>query len=298
MSKLNVLVAFPYWSDGHTELFARQDPDSYRLIIDSGAFTAFNSGHTIELDEYCVFLDRLRKRIPKFNAVQLDVFGDPEGSYKNLQKMRDRGFNVMPVFTRGETLERLNEFYEFNDYLMFGGIVTGAKNKNYIKWFLNRNRGRKTHWLGFVDMDFIIHYKPYSVDSSSWLSAARFGNMHVYLGRGRLKTIGKPDFARAPSKEILEALERHGLSQSEIKALGQVSSWTGTSITEAADTISARKGTAQFITTCANVLRSYDVERTIGTHIYLSASTCNWAETVFVARDFLRRRGALARYGG
>ena len=140
-AKLNVLVAYPYFSQSTREVL-EANAGTYRLIVDSGAFTAWNTGKEIKLDDYCAFLDTIAHLRP-FHAVQLDVFGDPEASQRNYETMVSRGYDVMPVFTRGESPEQLEHLYTLTDYIMFGGIVIGGKNRNYIKWFVNANKGRK-----------------------------------------------------------------------------------------------------------------------------------------------------------
>ncbi len=129
--KLNILVAFPYFSQQVYRFLMDKDPSTFRLIVDSGAFTAWNTGKHISMEDYCKFL----KTIPshwEYKAVQLDVYGNPEQTYTNYLRMLDAGYkDVMPVFTRGDTIERLEEFYSYTDYIMFGGIAIGGENKNY-----------------------------------------------------------------------------------------------------------------------------------------------------------------------
>lgn len=175
---LNVLVAFPYWGALVTEQLKTLDRSEYRLIVDSGAFSAWNRGAKIELDDYCRFLDSISQFRP-FYAVQLDVFGDPEASFRNLMVMRERGYDVMPVHTRGDSVEMLNRYYEMTDYIMFGGIVVGSENRGYVKWWLQQNQGRKAHWLGFVDVPFIKVYRPESADSTSWMTANIYGLLRL-----------------------------------------------------------------------------------------------------------------------
>ena len=55
-TKLNILVAFPYFSQGIYRFLSEKDPSTFRLIVDSGAFTAWNTGREIRLDDYMKFL--------------------------------------------------------------------------------------------------------------------------------------------------------------------------------------------------------------------------------------------------
>lgn len=291
MSKLNILIAYPYFKNNIFNLLKQRitELNDIRLIIDSGAFTAWNTGKKIELDDYCKFLDKIQDLHP-FKAVQLDVFGDPEKSYKNFLIMKDRGYDVMPVFTRGESLERLEELYKHTDYIMFGGIVIGGKNKNYAKWFLERNKGRKCHWLGFVKMDFIKKYKPESVDSSSWLSGGRFGNLGLYAGNGNLATVSKKVFAQKLPNNIISLLHRNGVSDAEIHYLTHNQAWVGSGNYNPKNGL---KSLAMMICTMGNVIRGIDVEKKIGTKIYLAVANSNLMEMIFQAKDTLITRGVL-----
>lgn len=183
LGKLNILIAYPYFSETNIRILeeaGREIP--IRLIIDSGAFTAWNTGREITLSGYCEFLDRVLPRLShlELEYVQLDVFNEPERTYDQLHQMLRSGYTPMPVFTRGDTLERLDEYYSLHDYLMFGGITIGGKNQNYVKWFMENNHNRKVHWLGFTRQDFLYVYRPTSCDSSSIASEHRFGNIAIF----------------------------------------------------------------------------------------------------------------------
>lgn len=287
---LNILTAFPYFKQDIIDTLSKWDHTKYRLIVDSGAFTAWNIGKTIEMEDYCRFLKSISHLKP-FNAVQLDVFGNPEKTYLNFLKMKEMGFDVMPVFTRGDTLARLEEFYTHTDYIMFGGIVTGGKNKNYVKWFLNQNKGRKCHWLGFVNMPFIKAYKPESVDSSSWCGTGRFGQLFLYNGSGEISTYKRADLIK--NRELLEKdFLRIGITQSEIEPLKYEVSWRGWQIGPT-EFKSPQKGYAQFISTLSHIKRMIDVEKKLGTKIYLAVGNQVQLDLIKYCYNFLKERGAI-----
>ena len=289
-TKLNILVAFPYFSQGVYRLLAEKDPSTFRLIVDSGAFTAWNTGKEIRLDEYMKFL----KTIPShwdYKAVQLDVFGNPEGTYENYHRMRDAGFeNVMPVFTRGDSLERLEEFYRHTNYIMFGGIVVGGQNTNYVKWFCEKNKGRDAHWLGFVNLPFMKHYRPKSVDSSSWSRGARFGTIEYYIGHGKIKIRSRKEFITTPPKEAFVYLKKSGFTDQEIVNLTKKEAWVSNGKYQ--PEVSA-KSLAFFITAVGHVQRAVDIEKNLGTHVYLAASADGQVATLFESMKFLKSRGIL-----
>jgi hypothetical protein len=263
---------------------------SFNLIVDSGAFTAWNTGREIRLDDYCKFLDSIAHLRP-FHAVQLDVFGDPAASHANLMTMQKRGYDVMPVFTRGDSLERLEEYYSMTDYIMFGGIVIGGKNQNYAKWFLNRNKGRKCHWLGFVNMPFMKKYKPESVDSSSWSGSARFGGLHLYMGGGKMKSFKKEVFRSPPSEEIVLAAARVGVKYEELRLLASDVCWSGAMAFMGDGWDRPKKAMAQFISTLSHMTRAHEIEKTLGTKVYLTGAGEQQNKHLFAAHEYLKERG-------
>ena len=289
-SPVNILVAYPYFKRPVLDFIKRQRRDTYRLIVDSGAFSAWNIGKQITLDEYCKFLESIGSISP-FKAVQLDVIGNPEATWKNFLIMKKRGFDVMPVFTRGDTIERLDEMYEHTDYIMFGGIVSGEGNLQYIKWFMERNKGRKVHWLGFCNADFVKHFKPYSVDSSSWASGSRFGTIHLYKGFGHLTSFHRSKFLTHPSKKIYEIAKKSGIGDEEIALLQAKNSWIET--TAVPSLIKPEKGTAKMLGCIASMHRAYDVEKNLGTQFYLAAAAAHQLEMIFESRKFLIRKGII-----
>lgn len=285
-NKVNILVAFPYFSQGIYQALREKDPSSFRLIVDSGAFTAWNTGKTIHLEEYCKFL----KTIPSdwdYKAVQLDVYGDPKKTYENYLRMLDMGFDkIMPVFTRGDTLEQLEKLYTFTDYIMFGGVAIGSQNQNYVKWFLSNNKGRKAHWLGFVQMPFIKHYKPFSVDSSSIYSAERYGTLQYYCGGGTLKSILRTECSKRPPDTVIHNLKKCGFTIDEILGLQKQDAWWGA----AEVPNSSLKGRASFMTVTSHVRRGLDVEENLGTRMYLALLRKDTIHTVMKALNFLKDR--------
>ena len=290
LPKLNVLVAFPYFSQGIRRYLSRLDPESFRLIIDSGAFTAWNTGQTITMQAYTNFL----RTIPAewdFRAVQLDVYGNPEATYQNWLQMLDMGWrDVMPVFTRGDEPARLDEFYKVVDCIMFGGIAFGGENKNYIKWFAEINKDRPAHWLGFVNMPFIKRYKPTSVDSSAITGAQRYGSIAYYTGGGQLSTIDKLSFQSTPPTDFVDSCQRLGFTMKEILQLGYRQAWIGSVHPPSKESL---RGFASFVSHCHHVYRAVMVEKHIGTKVYIACATELNLAGPFDALRFMRSRGVL-----
>ena len=278
--KLNILIAYPYFGERIFEFLKTQDPQKFRLIIDSGAFSAYNSGHDINIDDYIEFL----KRIPKeweIKVVQLDVIGDAQKTLRNLQYMHQKGIkNLMPVFTKGEDFKNLDRLYEYGERIMFGGITFGSGNKNYITKFIKENKGRPAHWLGFVDAPFIKTYKPASVDSSAQQASARFGSIASYCGGGRIATYDRKNL----DEKFSANLARIGKSKSIIPRLESDRSWKGNFLENNGK---IEKGFGIYISTLSHIKRAIEVEKRLGTQIYMACALTPAVKASFYCFDEL-----------
>jgi len=213
-NKINLLMAYPYIKPEIIPFIHKRQKD-FRFLIDSGAFTAWKSGKPIQLDDYCRFIEGLP--FEPFKYFTLDVIGDPEASFKNYQIMLDRGFTPIPIFTRGEDLSMVDEYYKTSDVLGIGGLVGTRKNKGFVKGIMQKIGKRKVHWLGFTNKTFISYYKPYMCDCSSWSYVMRWGYMLVYDMKGGFKTIYRKDFKKKLSKEIFDLISNLGVDPNDLR---------------------------------------------------------------------------------
>lgn len=287
--RINLLVAYPYFKRDIYDYLLQQDPADFRLMVDSGAFTAWKQGSEVDLKAYCDFIKGLP---PQWDvrAVQLDKMHDPEGTARNLQTMLDAGVqNVMPVFTRGDKPENLEAMYSISDYILLGGVAQGEGNAAYVKWFSEVNQGRKVHWLGFVKMPFIQKYKPTSVDSSSPNGTARFGNLSYYASGGVLKSANRSSFAKRPSQEFVSSMAKVGFHYGDIGKLATSKAWVGVAQSDHPE----GKGFASFVNYCHHLYRAIQVERNLGTHVYLALVTCAEVTAMFNALQHLKKVKAI-----
>lgn len=160
------------------------------FLLDSGAFTFFNSGKRVDWDEY---LEKYIAFINKYDVkyfFELDI--DVLVGYDRVLEFRRRlergtGKKCIPVwhFERGkdEWLRMCEEY----DYVAIGGLVSGGgeyarKHRRYFPWFIKtaHERGAKVHALGFTALADLAKYHFDSVDSTSWKSGGRFGQVHRF----------------------------------------------------------------------------------------------------------------------
>jgi hypothetical protein len=292
--KLNILIAFPYFSKGVLEELKKMDRNSYRLIVDSGAFSAHNSGEEVKLDDYCAFIKFLQDQPINLEAyVQLDVIFNELETLKNYRTMLERGFEPAPVFTRGSDEKYFQELCKQGEYVFVGGVQRGLNNRAFAKWVLENSSQYKVHLLAFIKPDFINHYKPYSVDSSSWSNTSRFG-MISYYDKGRINAVSKADFKDGPPKRFVEAVRRYGITDEMISCLQFNDSWT--SFEYRGEPLSAPvkvKGLAQFITIVTWIYYTIQAQNNVRTKIYMAIGQHLHLNIFNSAYQFLKAKKAI-----
>lgn len=253
----NLLIAYPYLSKG-TDAFVSiiKRARRSRLLVDSGAFTAWKAGSEISLDDYCRFIEGLP--IKPWRYFTLDKIGDPEGTIKNYETMLARGLNPVPIFTRGEDLAALDYFYKTSDVVGIGGLVGTYKNRGFVRGIMRHVGSRKCHWLGFTQPEFLKAYRPYMCDSSTWECGARFGSMKLYMGRGKFERISKQMFTTAPKPVVLERIRQLGIDPYRLQNKPE---WHGGA--NALRTLCSRNGVAL----------SVDIEKNLGTKVFNALTT-------------------------
>lgn len=256
--KLNLLVAYPYMTKRVVDEL-KSHADTIRFVLDSGAFTAWKAGKSISIDDYCKFIDSLQ--IKPWRYFTLDVIGDPDGTARNYEIMLSRGYNPVPIFTRGEDIKKLEMYYKSSDVVGIGGLVGTPKNKGFINGIMKHINGRKVHWLGFTSAEFIKHYQPYMCDSSSWLSPLKYGQMSLYDCFGRFVKVKKSDFSKQPSHDVLRLLKEFDVSP---QSLSVVENWKNSG---------SGKCPVEMVAFRSAVKYMLDVEKNIGTYVFMAVAS-------------------------
>lgn len=106
---IHLLVSYAY-AQGATQragLDALLSCPGVRVLVDSGAFTAWTSGKEVALPAYLEFCRWLGGR--EFAHVQLDVIGDAEQSRRNLLDSYAAGLSPVPVLIETQPAEQAAE---------------------------------------------------------------------------------------------------------------------------------------------------------------------------------------------
>jgi len=187
-SATNLLESFHYI---HRQSFVDSiRGDNRKVFLDSGAFSAFTKGVSVDIPKYCEYIKRNKDIIEHVDgdilASVLDGIGDPLKTYQNQLEMERLGVRPLPCFHYGED-ERYLEWYIANyTYITIGGMVPISTPQLKI-WldriwekYLTDGAGRpkvRVHGFGLTTVSLMERYPWYSVDSSSWVQIARVGGM-------------------------------------------------------------------------------------------------------------------------
>ncbi len=157
-----------------------------KMMVDSGAFSAFTRGEPVGLGEYIQWLQSKSSGRP-FLYVNLDVIGDDGSkSYRNWITMRKEGLAPIPVYHIGTPEKYLVRYLERTNFIAIGAIASMDKELRRIsldrvwKDFLTGRSGlpiTKCHALGMTSPYLMARYPWYSVDSTAWLVPAIWGRL-------------------------------------------------------------------------------------------------------------------------
>lgn len=191
-------------------------------LIDSGAFTAFNTGKIISLKEYCDWIIKNKVKL----YVGLDDIKDPDKTMANMKIMRKMGLNPIPTYHYGEDISYLKAYCEEYDYIAIGGLVPIKNKKNSMINFLNKcfkeAKGKKLHALGVNNYELMLRYPFYSVDATSWHNPVRWGqNFHFEKGKLLRTNHMKKTLDKVKSKEekLIQAVKAFQEAEAYITAL-------------------------------------------------------------------------------
>ena len=170
-------------------------------MLDSGAFSVWSRGESIELDDYIKFC----KSRPNMTVyIALDVI-PPKGA-KLTSELKDKvaseGWNnylkmirqvpmekVMPVFHRGDSFKWLETMLDFEcPYIGLAPRFDGTDLKRKYKFiedckkYVYDSSGSpitKTHGLAVTNHKMMADFKWHSVDSATWVQTAGWGGILV-----------------------------------------------------------------------------------------------------------------------
>lgn len=172
----------------------------HSLIIDSGAFSAWNTGKVIDFRELLSFYKKIIAFRPDINLINFDViparrgvkpttqdiYNACEQSLNNYRQFKREGLNVLPVFHQHDDFKYLEIYKQETDYICISPSNDCSTNER-ILWldrvYSNLKADYKTHSLAGTSLKLLERYPFYSCDSINWKAPVMFGrsitNLHI-----------------------------------------------------------------------------------------------------------------------
>lgn len=174
-----------------------------KLFLDSGAYSAYSQGITIDIQEYIQFIKKYEDKLEVY--ANLDVIGDAAATFKNQVTMERAGLKPLPCFHYGDDFSWLKKYLSRgHEYMALGGMVP-ISNADLLPWLdelwsnhLTDAEGLpiiKIHGFGMTSFQLMLRYPWFSVDSTSWIITGRNGSVYVPAYRD-----GKYVYSEAPYK--------------------------------------------------------------------------------------------------
>jgi hypothetical protein len=183
------------------------------VFADSGAYSAWKLGATIDVVEYAAWVRRWSHLFTTY--ANLDVIGDAERAASetaaNQRILEEAGLTPLPVFHAGEPWEALDALLERGyDYIGLGGLV-GRRAKAIAPWLVKvftRAEGKAVfHGFGLTNLNLSRSFGFYSLDSTTWANGHRYGEVQLWDERSR--SVLKLSRAYSTSAEVHDEVYRH-----------------------------------------------------------------------------------------
>ena len=196
----NVLISYAFFKSPSKARKVFGDYNPKNLILDSGAFSVWTRGESINIEEYAYFCLEMIKLFPTTNiyCVNLDVLPGKFGRRPSLQEVQDsaaegwvnmeflesKGLKVIPVFHQHEDFAVLDKLRAHTDYIGISPAndVSMPEKINWLNEVFSIIKDTiKTHGFAVTSHKQLYAFPFFSVDSSSWTSPSRFGTINIFM---------------------------------------------------------------------------------------------------------------------
>lgn len=181
---INVLTSFHFYRN--TDM-AEMASWGLRIIADSGAFSAANAGAYVDLDAYVEWIQKWRVHLHWIAS--LDVIGDSSKSWANWRSLKTAGVESVPTIHYPAEPCELDRYVEAGaDFIGLGGMVPyKSEPQRLLRWSAQVMRYARHshphvrfHGWGITHPSLLLNLPWWSVDSSGYSSAYRYGMLRIW----------------------------------------------------------------------------------------------------------------------
>lgn len=181
--EVSALLSYALLNSDAIEMIERRVNKLLGLILDSGAWTDQRSPNPTDIDEYINYLLVAGKYYDFYFNLDQDFSEDVFSSLNltNLLKMEKAGLTPVPVIHSlyaGEI-----EYYIDKQYPIVALGSSYATRLDALKFVFDKFSkvpNTKIHIFGTASYENLIHVPAYSVDSSSWGTSGKFGELNYW----------------------------------------------------------------------------------------------------------------------
>lgn len=170
----NLLLSYYYFK--HKSMKEVIESLGYRpnIMLDSGAYSAFNSGKEINIHQYMEYIRENEEYLEKY--ISCDIMKNAEGTFDRFVYMQEQGFKPVPVFHYGTDETWLDKYYEMGERFVALGSTVPEPRKRLIRMWINelvvKYHNLNFHVLGTSRRDIIDYCDVLSCDSTGWIRTA------------------------------------------------------------------------------------------------------------------------------
>lgn len=186
---------------------ARKNGWTGKFLIDSGAFSVFKSGATIDVDEYIDYLNKIDEYytfaiqldtipgkwgVPRTDADVIDACDKSWENYEYMYPKMNKPTKLCPVFHMGEPMYALHRILD-SKYEYECICISGSKDlskEQRMDWYeivipvvKDKRPNVKIHGLGIGDIRVAEKIPFTSIDATSWILLGAMGKIYSPLGQ-------------------------------------------------------------------------------------------------------------------
>jgi hypothetical protein len=183
--RANFLISFWYYKAINLNDWLATMPYKPQVFADCGAFSAHTQGGSVSLDEYAQWIKDNKQHFTVYP--NLDVIHDPATTIRNQKYLeKEHGLNPIPVHHFGGDWRVLEAYCEKYPYIALGGMVGSKKARPDMRRWLAKaftiaaKHDAQYHGFGQTSDHIVRDFPFYSIDSSSWLSGVRYGQIVLW----------------------------------------------------------------------------------------------------------------------
>jgi hypothetical protein len=199
-----LLCSYWYFKNKPLAAFCEELGYTPKILLDSGAYSAYTKGKSVNLLDYLAYIEANRAQLYKY--VSLDVIGDERLTWLIYQLMKSYGLDPVAVVHYGEKAHVAMHRYS-GRFLALGGTVPVRDKKKVVRWCEEMKRLRpetSLHLLGSSSKALLQSEALASCDSSTWYIQAVNGRPASIPGKGREAKMAR---AEANMRRIMEEFD-------------------------------------------------------------------------------------------